>query len=133
MCSIKQADYIDLIGKPFKVGGRGPDSFDCYGLVMEIYRRMGIHLRDEATPESMKETMRQLEHGIATEWRSCEVKPGAALAFRRGRFVDHCGIAITNDRFIHADQGVGSVSIARLNGGFLPKNYAFAGAYEYLP
>jgi cell wall-associated NlpC family hydrolase len=34
----------DLMDKPFKNGGRGPDEYDCYGLVREIYRRIGIEL-----------------------------------------------------------------------------------------
>lgn len=33
------------IGKPWTKGGRGPDSFDCWGLVYHIYRQqLGIQL-----------------------------------------------------------------------------------------
>ncbi len=34
----------DLIGKPFSYGGRGPGEYDCYGLCMEVYRRLGRRL-----------------------------------------------------------------------------------------
>jgi len=34
-------DYTDLLGKKFKVGGRGAAEFDCYGLAMEVYKRLG--------------------------------------------------------------------------------------------
>jgi len=34
----------DLIGKPYKDGGRGPDYYDCWGLCMEVARRAGIEL-----------------------------------------------------------------------------------------
>ena len=38
-------DYDDLIGIPFINGGRDRNKgFDCYGLVMEVYRRCGIAL-----------------------------------------------------------------------------------------
>ena len=29
-------DIDDLLGVPYKVHGRGPDSYDCYGLVIEV-------------------------------------------------------------------------------------------------
>lgn len=41
---LHKIDYIDLIDKDFAWGGRGPDLYDCYGLVMEMYRRIGIDL-----------------------------------------------------------------------------------------
>ena len=40
----------DLIGRDFEHGGRGPDRFDCWGLCVEIYRRLGRKLPDEPTP-----------------------------------------------------------------------------------
>jgi hypothetical protein len=34
----------DLIGKPFRMGAKGPDFYSCYGLLLEVYRRMGVAL-----------------------------------------------------------------------------------------
>ena len=39
-----QVKIDDLIGKPFKQKGRGPDNFDCSGLCMEVSRRLGGEL-----------------------------------------------------------------------------------------
>ena len=39
-----QVDINDLIGKTYKEKGRGPDSYDCYGLCMEVSRRIGVEL-----------------------------------------------------------------------------------------
>lgn len=36
----------DLLGLPFADGGRGPDSYDCWGIVREVYRRYGVTLPD---------------------------------------------------------------------------------------
>lgn len=33
----------DLIGKPYQENGRGP-GYDCYGVCLEVCRRMGIKL-----------------------------------------------------------------------------------------
>ena len=35
-------DVTDLVGKPFLHCGRGPDAYDCFGLVLEVLRRVGI-------------------------------------------------------------------------------------------
>lgn len=40
----------DLIGKPYKDGARGPNAFDCWGLVMEVAGRAGIALPDIDVP-----------------------------------------------------------------------------------
>lgn len=39
-------DVNDLIGKPYRLGGRGPFEYDCWGLVVEIYKRLGVSLPD---------------------------------------------------------------------------------------
>lgn len=33
-------DYSDLLNKLFEYGGRGPDSYDCYGLMIELNKRL---------------------------------------------------------------------------------------------
>lgn len=42
----KNISFSDLIGKPYREGGRGPDYFDCWGLCMEVARRAGQKLPD---------------------------------------------------------------------------------------
>lgn len=36
----------ELIGVPFKWGGRTTEGFDCWGLTMEVFRRFGIEIPD---------------------------------------------------------------------------------------
>lgn len=41
------ANYRDLIGCKYKIHGRSKEEgFDCYGLVIEVYKRNGIELPD---------------------------------------------------------------------------------------
>jgi murein DD-endopeptidase len=40
-------EYVDLLGKEFEYGGRGPDTYDCYGLVIEVRKRLGLKTPDE--------------------------------------------------------------------------------------
>lgn len=48
----------DLIGKKYLHNGRGPEAYDCYGLVIEIARRMGKTVKDITTCDR-KEIERQ--------------------------------------------------------------------------
>ena len=34
-------DIQDILQAKYELGGRGPDCYDCYGLVREMYRRCG--------------------------------------------------------------------------------------------
>lgn len=34
--------YDDLIGKPYKPRATGPDAYDCWGLCVEVLKRLGI-------------------------------------------------------------------------------------------
>ena len=40
----------DLIGKPYKHNGRGPDFYDCWGLCLEVAKRLGRELPEYDTP-----------------------------------------------------------------------------------
>lgn len=36
----------DLIGKPYEFRGRGNPGYDCWGLVVEVYRRFEFSIPD---------------------------------------------------------------------------------------
>src|SRR3990167_3147116 len=57
-------NYIDLLGKPFEYGGRGPDTYDCWGLCMEIYKRLGIQLPDGVSSADWKMIETQIKSEI---------------------------------------------------------------------
>lgn len=42
------AQYLDLVGLPYRVGACGPDAYDCAGVCAEYLRRRGIELPDDA-------------------------------------------------------------------------------------
>lgn len=43
----------ELLGLPYALGGRGPEAFDCYGLVREFHRRRGLELPPGDTEEAV--------------------------------------------------------------------------------
>jgi cell wall-associated NlpC family hydrolase len=105
--------YADLIGTPFEYGGRGPQAFDCWGLVMECYRRVhGVVLPDLRSPSdpavqaAMAATMMQ-----QTCWERVSPAPGAIVALRVGRLITHVGFALEDDKLIHAWKQTGGVTV----------------------
>jgi len=44
-----RAEYSDLVGVPYSLGGRDPRrGLDCFGVLLELYRRAGVELLDVA-------------------------------------------------------------------------------------
>lgn len=103
----------DLIGKPFKWGGRGPHEFDCYGLVMEVERRAGRAVPDYMSPSVQEEVARQIDR-FRPFWTPCEEGPGAVVEFRIGRFISHVGILLPHGRLLHSWERSGGVCVERI-------------------
>lgn len=109
-------NYEDLLGKPFRYGGRGSDDYDCYGLAMEISRRLGKELPDFCSP-----TEAGLIHQVYTEGKDLfkaldKPEPYCIVAFRiHPRYTSHMGVVLEDcNRFIHILKGT-SVCIERLD------------------
>jgi len=97
------------LGVPYRWGGNTPESgFDCSGLVKYVFQTaLGIELprvsRDQA--QDGQPVNRQ------------ELTPGDLVFFsRRGKVVNHVGIYLGDDHFVHAPRRGRDVSIERLNG-----------------
>jgi murein DD-endopeptidase len=124
--------WVDLIGLPFRYHGRGPKTYDCFGIVKEINRRLGIEVFDRKyTPDDLSIT-KTVDADLATNrWNKSEIGAGATLLFRRGLAAVHVGVAIDLDRFIHASDDHGSVLVSRLDTGTQPYRSFLLGAYRY--
>jgi len=111
-----QFNITDLIGVSFKDGGRSvEEGLDCLGLLILIYKRMGISVYDfKISCSDYKNIGEEYERQKSkSHWKKVE-KPeaGCVLAMTRSmRFpksITHFGIYIGNDKFIHCikDSGV---------------------------
>lgn len=109
----------ELLGKPFSNGGRGPDSYDCWGLVCEIFRMYRAELPDYKI--SCKDASR-IHHEIDIQrkyWSRCETDkiPTPALVvirFNQTVFCNHTGVYIGEGKFIHTAEKLG-VHIDRID------------------
>lgn len=115
-------DYVDLIGVKFEYGGRGPNTYDCYGLNMECERRAtGRALPDYRSPEELHE-IATLMDGQRYRWVRhaakpddgvipfSELQPGRHIEIRIKGLACHVGFIHKPHKFLHAWEGTGGVT-----------------------
>lgn len=88
-------------GLPYLWGGNGQGGFDCSGLVVWLYRHLGVSL-----PRTSREQWRFLPRVVG------EVRPGDLLFFSQsGKEIDHVAIYIGRGYMLHASFRWGRVVV----------------------
>jgi len=92
----------NLIGKPYEPGGRGPEVFDCWGLVRYVYdKAFGIHLQDfsHIYAHDLKACSKQIADSTASKnWIQTETPShGTIVAMSRSRVLHHVGVWLDID------------------------------------
>ena len=123
--SVKGRKLIALakkkLGKRYVWGATGQkNTFDCSGLTTYVCKKNGIHIPRRAIEQS--------KYGKYV--RRSDLKPGDLIFFdtskkRRG-YVNHVGIYIGNNKFIHASSAKKRVIVTSLNKTFYNKRYKIA-------
>jgi len=96
----------DLIGRPFKDEARGPDAYDCYGLVLEVFRRQGIKIPDYGVGLVTEQRV-MIDKKVQEAWKDWDqIKkpiPGCLviLAFPFLGWASHFGVMINEEKFIN--------------------------------
>jgi cell wall-associated NlpC family hydrolase len=104
------------LGVPYRYGGASPGGFDCSGLVMWVYGRLGISLPHNAAAL----------FGVGRPVSPDHMRPGD-LVFFPG--LGHVGIYIGGGRMIHAPQTGERVEIEAL----AQRDEGLAGARRIVP
>jgi cell wall-associated NlpC family hydrolase len=108
----------DLIGKPFEPNGRGPDTYDCFGLFAELCHRRGVEIPVIESPDGPKDCAGSISASVAKPaWKKLDApQPGCAVLIRFiPPYVSHIGMVLDcGARFIHTRQGAG-VTVERLD------------------
>ena len=105
-------------GKPYVRAGSGPNSFDCSGFTMWVYKQFGI----------------DLPHGSVTQFKvgkkveRKDIRPGDLVFFYRSRCVGHVGLVTEVDSagnvtFIHASTYKTGVKIDHLESNWYAKTF----------
>lgn len=110
----------DLIGKPYKDNGRGPDAYDCWGLCMEVMRRAGRDLPDISIPSADDSRRDLVELQRRRNFRKIpQAQPWSLVLFRifddQNKEKWHVGVVLEGgQRFVHIT-GKSCVAIVALN------------------
>jgi len=119
----------DLIGKPYKNNGIGPDEYDCYGLISECMRRAGYPPPPSLVIPYSHAGMGTLASREKVLWQKQNTGSfGCVILLTIKGYSCHCAFQLNNYYFIHAWES-GGVSIERL-----PRwKRRIEGFYRYVP
>jgi len=96
------------LGVPYKLHGRGMTGIDCYGLIISIYKEIGIELLDiENYPQdwALKGGNYFIEN-YHKQWEQVDVPKlfdVIGLKNNRGLF-NHAGVILDSEKFIHTSK-----------------------------
>jgi probable lipoprotein NlpC len=100
----------DLIGIPYKDHGRDHSGMDCYGLVIEVLKRIGIMVPDVFDPDTSNETngkiVKILEEGIPNI-KVDKPEMGDVVEILVYDQPSHVGVCLGDGTFIHALKRIG--------------------------
>ncbi len=103
------------LGKSYLYGATGPNKFDCSGFVYAVTKKLGISIPRTSFAQSQI---------LGQKLSRSELKEGDFIFLDtslKGR-VNHVGIYLGADKFIHASSGKAySVTISTLNGWYKDK------------
>ena len=101
---LEELDYTDLLDKPFELGARGPDAFDCWGLCVEVGRRVGIDYPFILSPVEQSDQNDTIIKATSELFEKIEKpEPYCISTYIIHRpFVSHCGIILPDGlHFLH--------------------------------
>jgi len=106
-------DLSDLIGRPYKAGGRGPANYDCWGICIAAAARASIMLPDIDVPDGDELKGKAIADQKQNNFRKIgSARPYAIALFRiiddDGQIKWHVGLVLENCRsFIHTTGKMG--------------------------
>jgi cell wall-associated NlpC family hydrolase len=104
---------LSMLGQPYRYGGAAPGGFDCSGLVAYAANGAGIRV-----PRTAAEQMR-----AGAPVARGAVQAGDLVFMHLAHKELHVGIALDEERFVHAPSSGGRVRIDSLASGPYAKGY----------
>jgi cell wall-associated NlpC family hydrolase len=96
MTELWQTTILSLIGLPFRWGGRGPDAYDCWGLVSACLQSLDLPVPPDlmAPTDTEEDTTKTIEQEIASQrWlRVNPPRPGDVAAMSSHTRIHHLGL-----------------------------------------
>ncbi|MDA3967187.1 MULTISPECIES: NlpC/P60 family protein [Helicobacter] len=116
---LKKSTY-GYIGVPYKWGGTSESGFDCSGLTYTVYRLNGIDIP--------RNSLLQFNSGKKVQRNNLQIGDLVFFSINKKR-VDHVGVYVGDNKFIHAPSKGKKVQVAKLDSQFWSSRYK--GARDY--
>lgn len=111
-------EALKHVGKSYSYGASGPNSFDCSGFSSYVYRQVGYSLPHSSNTQ-----------GTLGSYVSKELLALGDLVFfsnRSDRSINHVGIYIGNNNFVHAATSSKGVRVDSLTSSYYVNHYVTA-------
>lgn len=105
-----------FLGSRYVYGGTTPSGFDCSGFVGYVYKNFGITLN--------RSSRDQYSNGVSVS--KSNLQAGDVVFFASGSSINHVGLYIGNNQFIHASTPSTGVIISDLNSSYYTSTYVGA-------
>lgn len=110
---IRRAERAALaqLGKPYVFGAAGPDSFDCSGLMKYAYAKVHVNLFHNTRTVAADEQYQTVSD-------PSQLRRGDLVYFNTvssSRKIDHVGLWLGDNRFVHASSAEGEVVISEFD------------------
>lgn len=107
---------IGLVGTPYRYGGNSPQGgFDCSGLVGYVFR--------DAAGIELPRTADAISRAPGTTLNRQQLAAGDLVLFGDGRRIDHIGIYVGDQRFVHAPSTGGTVRLDPLDSRYWQRRF----------
>jgi len=123
------------VGIPFKEKGRGPDGFDCWGIVRHVLaEEFGItglpdYVDAYTRPGDKQSVATAVRAGLAEGWQKVDtVDAGTLIILRLAGRPWHCALAVNKEWMLHTLEGV-NACLERMDS--MVWNGRIEGFYQY--
>jgi murein DD-endopeptidase len=110
----------DQVGMPYRYGGATPAGFDCSGLVYYAYQQSGL-----TVPRTSK-----AQFNAASPVSFQAARPGDLLFFASRKKVNHVGIYIGNNTFVHSPAKGKHVTVGQMSNPYYREHFVGAGRLD---
>lgn len=106
---------LQYVGYNYKYGGMSPSTgFDCSGFASYVFKQFGVTLTRNSAGQYKND---------GTKISKDDLTPGDLLFFGSGKNVNHVGIYMGNDEFVHASGERVGVVISRIDSTYYINHY----------